>query len=236
MSVSFKIIKNNDESKNLLNQIFSSANSPKSCAIYGNGKHCEKGVEGKLNLWGGNRGDDDTSNGNECKLARVLMIDDEPAVLFNIGVTGTSPTVIDRTIDPNGNVYEFSGIFIVDKYLDQKKLISDSIGSMANVCKADDGFTKAFLTIKKEHPYQKDIFLGFGGKELTCDNYVELLGENSFHPERFKCEDGKFKECTSWGSEKVQHPGWHEYDNCTNFIEKTAFVFDMSEGHMHFDL
>ena len=129
---------------------------------------------------------------------------------------------------------EFSGIFIVDKFLSETKTISDAIGNMANVCKANDGFTKAFLTINKEHPYQKDLFLGFGGKELTCDNYVELLGENSFHSERFKCEDGKFQECLSWGSEKVKNPGWHESDKCIDFIEKNAFVFGMNEGHFDF--
>jgi hypothetical protein len=260
MTAAIKIIKNNQDSKELLEQIFNSSNSPISCENYGKGGHCEKGVEGKLKLWG-NKGDN--SNENECKLARVLIIDDEPAALFNIGVTGSSPTVSDRTVYnytnisfidnflnqvenllsnisssyfTKNNVYEFSGIFIVDKFLGKTKTISDAVGGMANVCKADDGFTKAFLTIKKDHPYQKDIFLGFDGKELTCDNYVELLGENSFHPERLKCEDGKFKECISEDkSEKVKHSGWHESDNCVNFVEKTAFVFDMNQGHFNFD-
>jgi hypothetical protein len=258
MTTTIKIIKNNQDSKELLEQIFNFINNPISCGSYGDGKHCEKGVEGKLKLWGG-RGD----NGSEsdCKLARVITIDDEPAALFNIGLTGSSPTVSDRTIceytsSPfvNGvlnkienflsnvsshyftknNVYEFSGIFIADKFLDKKDSISNSIGNMANICKADDGFTKAFLTIRKDHPYQKDLFLGFGGKELTCDNYTELMGENSFHPERFKCEDGKFKECTSWGSQKIKHKGWHESDNCDNFIGKTAFIFDIDQGHFDF--
>ena len=181
----------------MLEQIFSSENNPKSCAVYGNGKHCEKGVEGKLKLWG-NRGDN--SNESECKLARVLTIDDEPAALFNIGVTGSSPTLSDRTVHnytnvslidnflnqvenllsnissyfTKNNVYEFSGIFIVDKFLGETKTISDSIVNMANVCKANGGFTKAFLTIKKHQPYQKDIFVGFGGNEVTYDNYVKL--------------------------------------------------------------
>jgi hypothetical protein len=191
-------------------------------------------MEGKLKLWGG-RGD----NGSEsdCKLARVVTIDDEPAALFNIGLTGSSPTVSDKTISKftQNNVYEFSAVFIADKFLDKKDSISNSIGNMANICKGEAGFTKAFLTIRKDHPYQKDLFLGFGGKELTCDNYTELMGENSFHPERFKCEDGKFKECTSWGSQKIQHEGWHESDNCVDFVEKTAFIFDINQGHFHFE-
>ena len=95
MTTTIKIIKNNQDSKELLEQIFNFINNPISCGSYGDGKHCEKGVEGKLKLWGG-RGD----NGSEsdCKLARVITIDDEPAALFNIGLTGSSPTVSDRTI------------------------------------------------------------------------------------------------------------------------------------------
>ena len=259
MTAAIKIIKNNQDSKELLEKIFDSANNPISCKSYGSGNHCEKGVEGKLKLWG-NRGDN--SDENNCKLARVIIIDDEPAALFNIGLTGSSPTVSDRTIYEytsssfvnnflnkienflsnissyyftKNNVYEFSGVFIADKFLDRKDSISGAIGNMANICKAEDGFTKAFLTTKKDHPYQKDLFIGFGGKELTCNNYVELMEENSFHPERFKCEDGKFKECTSWGSQKMQHKGWHESDNCVDFIEKIAFVFDMNQGHFNFD-
>lgn len=234
MTTTIKIIKNNQDSKELLEQIFNFTNNPISCGSYGDGKHCERNMEGKLKLWGG-RGD----NGSEsdCKLARVITIDDEPAALFNIGLTGSSPTVSDKTISKftQNNVYEFSAVFIADKFLDKKDSISNSIGNMANICKADDGFTKAFLTIRKDHPYQKDLFLGFGGKELTCDNYTELMGENSFHPERFKCEDGKFKECTSWGSQKIKHKGWHESDNCDNFVEKTAFIFDINQGHFHFE-
>ena len=183
MTSAIKIIKNDQDSKELLEQIFDSTNNPISCKSYGNGDHCEKGVEGKLKLWG-NRGDN--SSKSDCKLARVITIDDEPAALFNIGLTGSSPTVLDRTTDSNGKVYEFSGVFIADKFLGKKDSISDVIGDMANICKAGDDFTKAFLTIKKDHPYQKDLFVGFGGKELTCDNYIELIGENSFHPERFK--------------------------------------------------
>jgi len=232
MTMAIKIIKNNQDSEELLKQIFDSTNNPISCKNYGNGNHCEKGVEGKLNLWG-NRGDN--SDENDCKLARVIVINDEPAALFNIGLPGSSPTVIDRTIRSNGNVYEFSGVFIADKFLDKKDSIVNTIGSIGDVCKADDGFTKAFLTIKKDHPYQKGLFVEYGGKELTCDNYAELIGKNSFHPERFKCEDGKFKECMSWGSQKIQHKGWHESDNCVDFIEKTAFVFDMNQGHFDFE-
>lgn len=257
MTTVIKIIKNNQDSKELLEQIFDSTNNPISCKSYGNGNHCEKGIEGKLKLWG-NRGDNSIES--DCKLARVITIDDEPAALFNIGLTGSSPTVSDRTIYEyisipfvndalnkieaflsnissyftKNNVYEFSGVFIADKFLDKKGSISGAISNIANICKADDGFTKAFLTTKKDHPYQKDLFIGFGGKELTCENYVELIGKNSFHPERFKCEDEKFKECASWGNKKMQHKGWHESDNCIDFVEKTAFIFDMNQGHFDF--
>jgi hypothetical protein len=98
---------------------------------------------------------------SDCKLARVVTIDDEPAALFNIGLTGSSPTVSDKTISKftQNNVYEFSAVFIADKFLDKKDSISNSIGNMANICKGEAGFTKAFLTIRKDHPYQKDLFL-----------------------------------------------------------------------------
>lgn len=32
----------------------------------------------------------------------------------------------------------------------------------------------------------------------------------------------------------MQHKGWHESDNCIDFVEKTAFVFDMNQGHFDF--
>ena len=110
MTTAIKIIKNNQDSKELLEQIFDSTNNPISCKSYGNGNHCEKGIEGKLKLWG-NRGDN--SNESDCKLARVITIDDEPAALFNIGLTGSSPTVSDRTI------YEYTSIPFVNDALNK---------------------------------------------------------------------------------------------------------------------
>lgn len=240
--MTIKIIKRNEESKNILEQIFNSANNPTFCASYGSGNHCDddQSITKKLNLWG-ERGEENAENA--CSVARIVYLNDSdnPAALFNIGITGKFPTIIDKSNTTEGKVYEFSPIFITEEYLPHIIPVAISISDVLRSCETSEGYTKAFVSTNRDAPYQQDLFLAAGGIKLDENNYNDLLGLNPFHPERFLFDNnGQFLECKKWDEDAIliEHGEWHSSPQCVEWIEKDAFVFDISGGHFetHTDL
>jgi hypothetical protein len=228
---SITIIQKDAASKEALGIIFNPENVI-ACANYGGGDHCnEKRSQAKVDIWGARS---EGKSADECMLARVINIDSEPAAMFNIGKTGTSPTVIDRTSDREGSVYEFSGLMVRDQYfaegLDPR--ISEAVKGFMQNCHADSQFTKAIVTFSPTHPYQEGFLLAAGGTVLTDVTIKSKLGDNSMHPERFKVEDGQFYECTKWDSSlaKIEHTDWQDSDPCVAWAPKIGMVFDISDG------
>ena len=241
MTTEIQIIRRDEESKNALFTLFDSSNSPTFCSSYGSGTHCDnpERTTKKWTLWGG-RGEQNPES--VCNLARIIYMSDNddnllPAALFNIGFTGNPPTIIDKTNGTNGGVYEFSGVFIAEEFIPKILQIAVAIDHHLHSCQASAGYTKAFVSFKPDAPYQADLFSAMGGTVLFEDNYLAELGENSMHPERFKFEDGLLLECVKWdqSSTPEHHEGWHDSDPCIDSIPKTAFVFDISGGHITHD-
>jgi len=220
-----KIFTTSPESLEALGQLFNSTSNPEACKIYGGGGHCDNPTRNKAkqNLWGP-RGDN-SKDGQECKLPIFLG----DGVLINIGVPGG--TVIDRSNGSNDNVYEI-GLFVADRYFlnGLNESVSEAIRNILTNCRAEDNYTKTIATFAPSHPYMEGFLVGVGASVLTESNMLNLLGENSLHPERFKFDDGAFYECSKWdqdGSE-VQHDGWNSSDPCIEWMPKEMVVFEHS--------
>lgn len=222
MAMNIKVLKRDEDSKVALSKIFDPENI-KACANYGAGDHCNQArVEKKLELWG-KRGEDETQP-LKCHL---IFKDGDPAAMLNIGAIGNPATVIDRTHNAEGQVLEISGAMVRDMYLEDSD-ISAAIKDILAQYSAP-GYSKAFITFRVGH-MQQPILENAGGVVLDATNTVEKLGDNAFHPERFKFKSDKVLECTKWNSdvEKVSHEGWHDSRPCVDWVEKTAMVFEVS--------
>lgn len=225
-------IKQDSSSRDALISIFDPKNK-EACENYGGGTHCNTTrVEKKVQIWGA-RGND--AKENDCMVAKIIFSDDKPVALFNIGKSGTPPTIIDKTKDKDGSVYEFSGLMVIDEYFHNglNTDISATVKNFINSCDASPNYTKAFVTFSPTHPYQKDFLGEAGGEILTEKNLAKLLGDNSFHPARFKFENSQFYECSKYDQsvEPIEYDNWHPSNPCAEWAEKTAMVFNVSSDH-----
>ena len=188
------IVKNDTASKEALSSIFNATENPIACANYADGTHCtEARIDAKINIWGKRA---EGKAGDACMVARIVHVDGEPAAMFNIGATGSPPTVIDKTHEgTKGSVYEFSGLMVKDKFFQLDQGIARAVMNVLSTCKTDEGYTKAILSIAKDS-HEKNFLIFAGGIELTKENITSQLGENSLHPERFKLENGQSYECS----------------------------------------
>ncbi len=233
MTIPGVIIKSNTQSESMLRELFDKKVNPVACDNYGGGKHCnESKVKAKVEVWGA-RGD--KASEDDCMVARVLKIDSKPVAMFNIGVTGNPPTVIDRAHD-NGAVYELSGSFVKDSYFSDGFLnntIASDIRKIVSNCKAGEKYTKAIVTFNPQHPYQEELLTSAGFAKLTLENIKAILGSNSLHPERFQFVDKQVNECITWSTKPTQvgHKDWHDSRPCVEWTEKTMMVSEVSAQH-----
>jgi hypothetical protein len=229
----FQIVKQDQSSRDNLLKLFNPTENPEACKDYGDGKHCtETRVDTKVRIWGGRGEDKDELS---CYTARIISINEEPIAMFNIGITGSSPTVIDKSGIHAGKVYDFSGLFMYDALalnFDLKNEISESLRFYMKECIADKGYSKAIITSTSEN--QIEFMSKSGGIKLTPDNIASLLGENSMHPERFKFENGQFLECRNWNQSqaKISHKDWHDSEPCSEWGQKEMIVFNVADGHI----
>ncbi|MFQ3307584.1 MAG: hypothetical protein ACI8ZF_000840 [Candidatus Midichloriaceae bacterium] len=248
--VSINII--NSKSGDVLKDLLDSSKNPIACKDYGK-SHCDDEARNqkKIDLWG-KRGDE--ANGNECKLAFSIYYDDENIGFFNIGVTGNTvkdfssisfPSIVDKIgyhipylkKSFESDVYESSGVFISDKFIENDfKYIGAEVKEHMIKCVAETGYTKLIATFNMDHPYQDAFWKSVGAKEVTADNVEQVLGTPSLsmHPARFRFEDEKLQECVAWDKgDKVSFgSGWHDSNECTQWIEKKMFVLDINDEHI----
>lgn len=230
MTTTISVLKTDDASKAALATIFDPVNEI-SCAAYGGGGHCNPTrVTAKINFWG-KRGDDAANSQDSCALAKIVYVDSEPAAMFNIGFSGNTPTVLDKTTATPHLVYEFSGIFIRDAFINNTE-VSVAVKSAIANCKAGEQYSKVFTSFSIAHPYQKEFLVKSGAIELTTENIESLLGSNSLSPGKFKLEDQKIMECTKWdkASPRIQHDnGWSDSEQCEVWVEKSFFIFNIHD-------
>jgi|GEM_PF-3269313 len=218
-------ITNNTESAENLATIFN-PESIIACSYYGDGGHCDRSVAGKVKIWGGRDVQD-----SSC--ARPNFILDEKGIAVGIsiiGFTGSTPTVIDNRAETKGSVYEMSGLFIRDTFLNDLDAIAIESKKFMEECKADEGYTKAIATFSLSHPYQEDVLLAAGATKITAKNLEFELGNAPFHPERFQfSEADQLQECSKWSSEegKIEHDAWHASEPCIAWADKTMLAFDV---------
>jgi len=238
MSITIKPIKTDTESKYALSALLNSRSNPISCQAYGGGAHCDNEARTgkKVELWGG-RGD--KAQDNECKLAFIVFYNKEIAAFFNIGVPGTPSTVKDKSSQSNtyGEVYESSGLFLADKYIEGNifQEIAARVKEHVQKCSADTSFTKLIATFSTEHPYQENFWISSGAVKITGDNLLKTLGNNSLHPERFKIEEDLY-ECNKWDdpeSQKISHEGWHDSHQCIGWTAKEMVALNVLENHIY---
>lgn len=225
-------ITNSTESKDNLNIIFNPENEI-SCSIYGGGTHCnEEKVATKVRVWGGRNVDEDSC----ARPNFILTTEGVPVGISVIGFTGSKPTVTDNRTENKGSVYELSGLFIRDKFLNDLDAIAKTTKNFMQTCKADSSYTKAIISFNPSHPYQSELLLAAGAIKITSENLNSEFGENSFHPERFRfSETGQSQECSKWASiEKgeVHHEGWHACEPCIQWSDKTILAFDVTSGNI----
>jgi len=231
MTIPGLIIKKNDQSIAMLSELFNEDENPIACANYGVGDHCNTArVVAKVEVWGA-RGE--KASEDDCMVARVLKMDSKTVAMFNIGVTGTPPTVIDRA-NNNGAVYELSGAFVKDSYFANGFLnntIASDLRKIVSNCKAGEKYTKAIVTFNPKHPYQEKLLSSAGFAKITQENIDTILGQNSFHPEKFKFKEEQVLECIAKEGGLVSHINWHDSKECTKWVEKTMMVSEVSDHH-----
>lgn len=188
-----EILKTNEASKQALHKIFDAENTV-ACTHYGGGSHCNTArTDLKLKIWGG-RGD--KADESTCAVAKILYVDNDPAALINVGFTGASPTVLDKTGATPKQLYELSGLMVRDAYHDKMDTLAAAAKEAMSVChNASDEYSKMFVAYSPDHPYQKNFVDVLGGTKITKENVATILGENAMHPERFAFED-KWKDYT----------------------------------------
>jgi hypothetical protein len=230
----------NQPSIDALSYLFNTKNNRESCSLYGGGNHCDNEDRNKLKLtlWG-DKGE--KADLKSCAVAKVYFMNNVPAAINNVGLTGAPATVIDRSHGDHAHqVYEFSGIFMADYYLATEN--QEEAGALINFilddlksCAADSGFTKGILTVAPDNHYQIKIFKALGAQIINQDNLLNILGENSMHPERFNFKNGTTHECTTWNKEVlVEHYGWHNSNQCSAWTNKTILALGITENHFDF--
>ena len=222
----FSRITNSTESNNSLSIIFNAENEV-ACANYGGGTHCnDEKVATKLRVWGGRNVEE-----GSCARPSFIFNEEEEAGIFVIGFSGNPATVLDRSQNKVGSVYELSGLFLRDAFINELEDIAPAVISFMSDCKAEEGYTKAIVAFSPSHPYQEDVLSTAGAFKVTEDNIESILGINSLHPERFQFFEGQLQICSKWaeqGSEKVQHEAWHDSEACVSWNDTTMLVFEVS--------
>ena len=150
----------------------------------------------KINIWG-RRGDKEEEDEKLCKVTKYYQNDKEVIGYFNIG--DTASTVKD--VINKGAVYEFSGFFISDKYLEKdnekvigvNKEITDATKKFISECTHGEGanYTKAFVTFVPTNYLNYEFFQSIGAQEINCTNYEDILGKNSINADRLQCKKGE---------------------------------------------
>lgn len=192
-----KTLTSKDQDK-VLDPLLNSQVNPIMCSLYAGGGHCDNPVRNtkKIDLWGP-RGDKEEVGVNLCKVTKYYETDKKVIGYFNIG--DTAATVKD--VINKGSVYEFSGFFISDKYLEVEnekvikvnKEITDATQKFLSECTNGEGanYTKAFVTFVPTNYMNYEFFKSIGAQEINCHNYKDILGENSINADRLQCKEGE---------------------------------------------